>query len=707
MSSTDYSTGADLGAVGTLSGTVRCAGSPVCRASAKGRAMRSSTVTLVMLGTTAVAWSQALTLLNPDFARLGADGKPSDWSLSTWYASPVPAVAVSADAGGPVVSFAFPADSSAYTVSFHQTLPPLPPSATARVRFRYRAEFAGERRTSIAISGGPGCGVPCSRVWFSAVRDAQWHTADIAVSARLLKRSENVLEFTFNETFGAGDRFALAEVSVVMEPLPALRLGFTDPVSGVVFTDQVARVVRGVLQAGPAAAGRRAQVALVGAEPGSAPLATQDCGVGERRSEWAFDFAGQPPGRYRVVATLAGDDGAEVARQELTTWFLAPNADTTRVVEGRVHHGAAAIVPFGTYHVCDNAVAATNRENRRLGLPLLDREAMLAGLGRVGLTAGFFSWGIPTNEFLEAAARHGHRVIPEASGLGLEWGGKPLAEQVAPFAEDPRVWAWGGWDEPSMATLERAVQVYRGLKSVTPQKLVVSSFCEPAVVDLLEDEGVSADLLLVDIYAVRAPDSDLSAVGTAVAHVAAVARRHGGLAVGVTPQAFVYNGPEPSPAQLRVQIYLGLVNGAVVFFPYAYVEDYAEVAFAGRLGQPDGMSANPGRQRWWLPDSVLWQSLPQLSRELAQLTPLILRGQPLPATASPSPVQFMVRHVEGEGFLIAANPQASANSATFTLEPQFPALTPLFETPAATATGAALSLSFGAYEVKVFRFQVL
>lgn len=668
--------------------------------------MRYSAVTLVLLGTTAAAWPQALALINPDFAQVGPDAKPSGWSLSTWYVSPVPTLTVSRGDEGPAATLEFTQDASAYTVSLHQELPSLPAASVARVRFRYRAQFVGERRLSIAISGGAGCGLPCSRLWFSAVRDGQWHAADLAVPVRLLKRSGSVLEFTCNDEFRAGDRFALAQVSVELEPPLALSLGFTDPPSGVVFSDQPQRWLRGVLRTGPAAADRRAQVALFGAAPAIAALATQDCGVGEKQTEWAFDLERQPPGRYRVEALLFAAAGAVVARQELTAWHLAPSADTTRVVAGRVYHGPTAIVPFGTYHVCDNAVAATSRENQRLGLPPLDREAMLAGLARSGLTAGFFSWGIPSGEFLDAALRHGHRVIPETAGLGLEWGGRPLEEQVAPFAADPRVFAWGGWDEPSEATFERAVQVYRGLKSATPQKLVVSTFCQPAAVDLLAGQAAVGDLLLVDIYAIRGPDSDLSGVGTGVAHVAQYARQHGGLAVGVTPQAFVYGGPEPSPAQLRVQIYLGLVNGAVAFFPYAYVEDYGELPFAGRAGQPDGMSANPARQRWWLPDSALWQSLPQLGQELAHLAPLILRGQPLAVTASPSPVQFLAGRVGDEGFLIAANPQASINNATFTLTSVAPRLTPLFGTPAATPLGATVALSFRAYEVKAFSFPV-
>jgi hypothetical protein len=665
---------------------------------------RSTALGLFLLAGAATAWTQTLALTNADFAQVGSEGKPAGWTLSTWHGSLVPTVVAGTDPANPAVSIEFGQDAPVYTVSYHQSLPALPASPTIRVRFRYRARFAGERRTSVAISAGPGCGVPCSRVWFTAKRDDQWQEADIAISARLVNRSGSVLEFTFNDEFQAGDRFTLAQVSVAMEPLPALTLGFTDPVSGVVFSDRSEQWLRGTLQTGPAAVGRRASVELYRADAVEAAVAVQDCGVGEAQTGWAFDLGRWPPGRYRVVATLAAGNGTPPARQELTAWRVTPTDDTTRVLGGRVCQGSKPVLLFGTYHVCDNAVAATNRENRRLGLPLLDRDAMLAGLSSAGLSAGFFSWGIPTDEFLHAAARHGHLVIPETAGLGQEWGGRPLEEQIAPLAEDPRVFAWGGWDEPSETTLERAVQVYRGLKSASPQKLVVNTFHEPAVVDLLAGRAATADLMLVDIYDIRSPDADLSRVGMAVAQVAQYARRHGGgLAVGVTPQAFVFAGPEPTPEQLRVQIYLGLVNGAVAFFPYAYVEDYGERPFAGRGGQPDGMSRNPARQRWWLPDSALWQAFPGLSRELVELSPLILRGEPLPVTSESGPVQFLASRVDGEAFLIAANPQARADSGVFRFAQPVARLTPLFGTPPADAAGETVALLFAPYEVKVFK----
>lgn len=101
--------------------------------------------------------------------------------------------------------------------------------------------------------------------------------------------------------------------------------------------------------------------------------------------------------------------------------------------------------------------------------------------------------------------------------------------------------------------------------------------------------------MLLGIYDIRTPDADLSRVGRAVAQAVRHAREHGGIAVGVAPQAFVLFGPEPTPEQLRVRVYLGLANGAVAVFPCSYVEDYGDTPFSDQPNNPSGMSGDPAR----------------------------------------------------------------------------------------------------------------
>ena len=218
-----------------------------------------------------------------------------------------------------------------------------------------------------------------------------------------------------------------------------------------------------------------------------------------------------------------------------------------------------------------------------------------------------------------------------------------LVEQIAPLADDPRITAWGGWDEPSTINTDGAMRVYRECKGVSPRKLIVNSYCQVDSLEAMAGQGTTADLVLMDTYRVNQPNPDLSEVGLAVKRAVAYAKQHGGLAVGVTPQAFIFaGGLEPTPEQLRAQMYLGLVNGAQAFFPYAYVEDYADTTFASVAGQPQGMSLEPKRQRWFLPDSRMWAAMPQIAREIRALEEVIVsEGMPLEVTAEKTPVQFL------------------------------------------------------------------
>ena len=664
--------------------------------------MTLAALALAVMSQTAVL-AAPLSLHNADFAQVGANGAPADWQFSSWYGCPVPHLTAANDTGRTAAILEFTQTAPVYTLALHQTLPDLPARGVAVVRFAYRAAFGGARQVSVAISGSPGCSLPCSRAWYTPTADDTWHDAEVRLPLPTAAPPGSVLEFTFNGEFHASDRFALSGVVFELEPPPLLTVGFTEPGSGVVFTDAGSQNVAGILRVPPDCPARMARVYLLSAASPDAPLEARALPLRGEVTPWQFDLAGRPEGKYAILADLVGRDGGVMAQEQLTAWHVSPTPETTRVVAGKVCQGSEPTLLFGTYHVCDFAVEAVNRESHRIGAPLTDREAMLKGLANVGLTGSFYSWGIPPQDFLDDASRLGHRLMPETAGLGREWGGAPLEQQVAPYADDRRIFAWYGSDEPSQATLPGAVQVYRDLKRACPRRMVVTSFCDPGSIDLLQGEALVADLVLLDIYDIRTPDADLSRVGQAVAQAVRYAKAHGGIAIGVAPQAFVFSGPEPTPEQLRAQVYLGLVNGAVAVFPYAYVEDYGTTPFAGQPNNPAGMSGNPARQRWWLPDSAMWGVMPRISQELRELSGPILHGTPQQAAAQPSPVQFLVTRQGDQRTLLAVNPQAGRNGLTLSLGPAAVGLEPLFGTPPVAAQGPSVALSFSGYEVKVFR----
>ena len=643
-------------------------------------------------------------LVNGDFARADARGLPENWSLQLFHQSPAPEIAAIVDGERRACRFTFNETSDKWCLSFYQTLPHLDTEGQMVVRFWLKAETAMPPFVTVSLSGSPGCGLPCLREFLSLANDRQWHEMTATFRLQGQKKTGTVLEFVMERTFTQGDKVYVAQITAEDKGPREGSLHFTAPVSGVVFTDAPTQRLAGVVKVPRALDGTRATLDLVSvARPGQT-LVHQELTLKNPTTPWAFDLAKQPEGKYLVIAELPGQAAQTTQRRQLVAWRLRPNENTTRVINGRVYRGGKPVILLGTYHVADWALGSANAESKRIGAPEVTRQQMLSGLAQQGFNSFVYTNGVPPLDFLSQANERGLAVIPSVSGLGREWGGKPLVEQLAPWQDDARLFGWYGADEPSLQTVGKAVEVYRDLKSVSPRKLVVTSFCWPDGLLGLEGEDAAADLALMDIYLINQPNADLSRIGLAVRDAVAYAHKYGSIAVGVAPQMFIFaGGPEPTPEQLRAQLYLGLVNGAVAFVPYSYIEDYGEKPFSVVKGQPTGMSLNPKRERWFLPDSKMWLALPQIFGELKTLEKAIIEdGQPLSVTAEKTPVQWLAKRVGDESVLIAVNPLASVQKVAFALPAAVGKLRPMFDTPAAEVREGRLLLEFGGYEVKVF-----
>jgi len=670
--------------------------------------MRASTVVclallLILVGTVPL-FAQSI-LANGDFTKVDDKGLPANWRLQIFHSSPTPEIAVLTDGDRRTSRFAFNQDSDNWCFSFYQNLPELDTDAQMIVKFWIKAETAATPFVSVSLSGGPGCSLPCLREFLSPANDRQWHPVSVTFPLRGQKAKGTVLEFVMERVYKQGDRVYLAEITAEPQGPTQGALHFTAPVSGVVFTDAPTQTLAGVLRVPKQLEGARASLRLELPDKTGRVLSRQELTLKHPVTPWTMDLRAQPDGRYLVVAELPGTGGEPAQRRQLVAWRLPPTPNTTRVVNGRVCRGSKPVVLLGTYHVADWALASANAESRRIGAPETTRQQMLAGLAQQGFNSFIYTGALPPIDFIDQAKRQGLAVIPSVSGLGREWGGKPLVEQLAPWQDDPRLFAWYGADEPSTLTIGNAAEVYRDLKSISPRKLVVTSFCWPEALLTQEGESTAADLILMDIYLVNQPDADLSRIGLAVREAVDYAHKYGSLAVGVAPQMFIYaGGPEPTPEQLRAQLYLGLVNGAVAFMPYSYIEDYGDKPFSVVKGQPSGMSLNPRRQRWFLPDSRMWPALSGMFGEIKALEKVIVEdGQSLEVTTDKTPVQYLARRVSDGSYLIVVNPLAGAQKVVFALPAGMTRLTPLFGTPPAAVTGGKVALQFGGYEVKVYR----
>ncbi|MEI6502815.1 MAG: hypothetical protein WCP21_17535, partial [Armatimonadota bacterium] len=643
-----------------------------------------SLMALLILVVAAPLLAQEL-LVNGGFARADAKGLPENWRLQLFHESLVPEVAALTEGERHACRFTFNETSDKWCLSFYQALPDLDTEGQMVVKFWLKTETAAPPFVSISLSGAPGCNLPCRREFLSPVNDRQWHEVTVTFLLRGQKEKGSVLEFVMERAFAQGDKVYLADVTAEYRTPWEATMHLTDPVSGVVFTDAPTQRLAGVLKVPKSLNGARATLHLESAgKPGQA-LDRQELTLKHPTTPWAIDLTKQPEGKYVVIAEFPGQAAQPPQRRQAVAWRLRPGENTTRVINGRVYRGGKPVLLLGTYHVADWALGSANAESKRIGAPEVTRQQMLSGLAQHGFNSFVYTNGVPPLDFLSQAQALGLTLLPSVSGLGREWGGKPLAEQLAPWQDDPRLFGWYGADEPSAQTIGRAVEVYRDLKSVSPHKLVATSFCWPEALLAQAGEDAAADLVLMDIYLINQPNADLSGIGLAVRDAVAYARQYGSLAVGVAPQMFIFaGGPEPTPEQLRAQLYLGLVNGAVAFVPYSYIEDYGEKPFSAVKGQPTGMSLNPKRDRWFLPDSKLWLVLPQIFGELKALEKVIIEdGQPLGVTAEQTPVQWVAKRVGNESYLIAANPLAGVQRVAFVLPPAAGKLKPLFGTPAA------------------------
>lgn len=643
---------------------------------------------------------------NGDFSSVADDGLPSGWRLITFHQSPRPSVAVITAEGRRACELTFPTTSRNYCGSLYQPLATVDTDGDYVARFACRATGTGSGDISLAVSGGPGCSLPCSRAWHVPARDGKWHDVELRLPARALKPEGTVLELCFNNAYDAGDTVAIADLRLDFQPDAPVTISCTNPPSGVVFTDAPEQTLTGVVHVPRAHAGRTATVALSSAAGPDEPLQTVSVVTQHPRTAWELDLSGRPVGKYLVTATLAGQDGAKTSRDQVSVWRLDPVPSTSRVIDGKVYVGGEPVVLLGTYHVADWIADVTNKESARIGAPAITRATMLDGLAAQGFDTFLYTNGIPPEDYLADTAARGLTAIPAMAGVGRDWGGAPIGEQVPPVADDPRIVAWAGCDEPTGQTMKGAVEVYRDLKSVSPHKLVISSFNDPSPLQWLDGEATPADLILMDIYTIFKPNVDLSWVGKAVREAAKYAETHPGIAVGVAPQAFIFGGgPEPTPQQLRAQIYLGLVNGARAFFPYAYAENYGTEAFSDVPGQPAGMSRNPARQHWWLPDSLMWDEIPRIASELRELRPVILAdGGEVGEQIGEAAIQWLARVVDGVGTLVAVNPRAEPGALQLRLPGGTESLEPLFGSPTPALDGERLELTLGAYGVGVYRF---
>ncbi len=648
-------------------------------------------------------------VVNGSFAHIGPNGYPAGWAVQSFSGNPMPTVTtVPGDDGtvGNMVSIKFnPPSTAGQALTFYRNLPVLDISRNARFSFKYKLSgTTSVGSPSYSISASQGNNEPSARMWLTPVFDGQWHAVSSDVTLQGLKSSGNVIEFAFNGLNDSDQTFYLADVKLeYLENTPPVKLTFKLPISGVLFIDDPRQTISGTINTWLKYSNNGVRIRVASQKTPGTTIKSKYLKIHSARASWDIDFHDFPVGTYYIYTDLLGSDGKVIFTARDIFSKVSPSADIPRIIKGTVYYRGKPFLPIGLMHVADWVLDHVNAESQRIGADTITRKDMLTSIKARGFNTIMGHSG-DTPEFVKACLEEGLMILPTASPDGKL--GDALRQHAIIHKNNTSMLGWYGVDEPILGErMNTALQTYKELKEYSPHRLVWSCAYMPYPVLALNYQGTMADAILIDRYEIRSTVSDLSTFGSHVRSIAQYTARNPGLLVGATPQVFIYQGPEPSAEQLRVQTYLGLVNGARAFIFYAYAEDFG-TRFTDTKQQypalPDGMSKNPKRTKWWLPDSDLWDAFAGLNKELRMLESFILTdGKLIGIKATTDKIQYMAKTAGGRSFLIAVNPTAQEQRMSFIL-PEKNKIKGVFGTPQVTSPARNVNLTFRAYEVKIF-----
>lgn len=413
---------------------------------------------------------------------------------------------------------------------------------------------------------------------------------------------------------------------------------------------------------------------------------------------WSIDASGFPEGEYLLSLEIVSQEGKKVGPLTRNVWKSALSDAVFTVRNNTVYKNGKPFIPIGIYHAGMWNIDRANEISRKVGSRIVTYDEAYADIAAHGFNAVHTATrpdSSDINPVAEALDRHGLMLIPEI-------------RDGRNFTIPRNLMGWYGADEASSGLAQQqGRKIYADVKNFKMNYPVyAANYIKTITSDILKN-GCMFDVLLFDHYVIRSAKTDFTELGQEMQSLKKDIANVPELVFGYVPQAFVYNGPEPTPAQLRLQIYLAIINNVRAFVYYSYNEDYDHrTDFTARKGEfpelPDGMTKNPKRKNWWIVDSILWDEVGKLNREISALSDFILHdGTPLKITCSAQGVQFAAREVRDKKYLIAVNLKPEPVDALFRF-PTAMRLKERFGTGALDVKRGGNVLRFAPYEAKVF-----
>lgn len=577
--------------------------------------------------------------------------------------------------GRSVLTFRSPATGFAFDTFFVPI--DLSPSGDRSIRVTFDAKAEGEMSPLFIISSVAGAGNPAIKQRPSLIRDGQWHTYSLEYDARGLPR-QAVFEILIEKKVSEGATVSIDNLVIEAVPLPPLAVSVVSPASPYLIDGEQDQPVLLEVEAA-----EKVTLAVQVEQEGKGSLRAETFEV-QGAARVAFPVAELPVGEYTLRFRCDAMDWEQTAPLRI----VPASPSSVLIRDNVVHVDGEPFFPIALFRTGDPIVERLKAE----GSGDLSREAMLAELAARGFNTVHYSWRPPPTDYLDEAHRHGLKVVAETN---FE------LNEVPRLRNHPALLGYYYADEPLPSAAKKLRSVYLRYRELDPYHPVMTA---------IDNESVGfarqrfIDIALPDPYVIGGPTSTLTSIVPAVRSSATLL--NGGdprSSVWIVPQLFTanlsrLNGFEPTYEQLRANTYAGLAAGAKGVFYFAYWTH-----------EPlnNGMSGNPSRKYWYLPESPLWGRMPELNGELRQLGPMIVSGQAVPLDIQGDVVGCA--WLKDDEVLVAIVNLVAEPSRNIRVSLPRPvdALSPLFNSAPLTSSGRdQINLRLPGYGVAVFRGNV-
>lgn len=517
------------------------------------------------------------------------------------------------------------------TWSFWQPLPSHDPNGTLKLTFEARKTSPRPQNLICSPSGSPGMGLPAFRNIVNLTDIWKDYTVMMPMAGA---KPDGVFEILWEGVLKKDDSIELRNITLVEDAEAAkAAFGIRHPLNLSLLSggDQT---VSGYMIFPEGLKGGTWSVSLGGL--------TANGSIDSSGADWLLDAAKLPAGAYEVVFTTVKDGRSVSQRKPL---LKGPGAKRMFTVSGgRFMRNGKPFLPLILSHAAPWNIERANQYaegGKTVSIVQAYDDIVAHGFNTVhGMDKDIVSFAL-------AVAAHGLLVMPHLRADTVE-------------TVPSNLLAWYGVDEAADAVARaRGRMWFDAAKRGTSPQLVISANYEASTLGSFRREGAFADVFEYDLFDIRSAKTDFTRYSEELEKVGKILKNMPDFVFGISPQMFIYNGPEPTPEQLRVQVYLGLVHGARSVNYYSYTEDFAK-EFTSRKAQfpelPGGMSRNPKRTHWWICDSDLWDSVGALNGELKLLEPYIFaEPEPEKLVSLTRGIACSVRKAGGGLTLVAVN----------------------------------------------------